>query len=134
ILDALEGVTGVTHPAPIFGGTEREGEEELRERVLLKFAGSEAANIVWYRSTAMEQPGVGRVTVIPVGEGPGTVVVILMDRDGQPVSDTIVDDFQERMDPIPGQGAGEAPIDHTVIVVTPEVVEIDVVGSITFDS
>lgn len=133
ILDALEGVETVTNEEPTLNGADEEDDDELLKRLLLEFQGGGAGNQTDYERWSLEVPSVGIVTVIPIADGPGTVKVIIAGPTGDPVSEDVVDDLQEALDPLPGQGAGIAPIDHTVTVVTPEQVEILVDALIDFE-
>jgi uncharacterized phage protein gp47/JayE len=73
--------------------------------------------VVDYRRWAADQ-GIPRSTVIPVWNGPGTVLVVAMNADGTPVAAATVTSLQEFLDPTPGLGQGQAPIGATVTVVT----------------
>lgn len=64
------------------GGTERETDEALRDRLLLRIrqppqGGAESDYVLW----ALEVPGVTRVWPKPLGMGPGTVVVLFVTDD-----------------------------------------------------
>jgi uncharacterized phage protein gp47/JayE len=134
LLDGLDGITGVTNDAPTLNGTEDEDDDQLRSRLSLEFQGGGGGNQVDYQRWAFDFDGVGAVTVIPVADGPGTVTVVISGAGGDPVSEDLVDDVQFALDPLPGKGAGIAPVDHTVTVVTPELVIIDVDAVIDFET
>lgn len=71
--------------------------------------------------------GVGGTVVIPVWAGGGTVKVIIINSDYGVASETQVATVQEAIDPAPhGTGTGLAPIGHTVTVVTPVAVPVNV--------
>jgi uncharacterized phage protein gp47/JayE len=126
------GIDVVYNPEPATGGTEPELDDELRERILLEYGGQGAGNISDYKRWALAFPGVGRVFVNPVWDGPSTVQVVVMGSDGDPVASTVVDGLQQQLDPIPGQGAGLAPIGAIVTVQTPTVLPIAVIAPIAF--
>lgn len=134
VLDALEGIETVTNEEPTRNGADEENDDELLKRLLLEFQGGGAGNQADYERWSLEVPSVGIVTVIPVADGPGTVKIIISGPTGDPVSEDIVDDLQEELDPLPGQGAGIAPVDHTVTVVTPTQIEITVDAEIDFEA
>lgn len=93
-------VVTVTNPDATHGGEEAETDEQLRKRVLDSFrlrAGG--GTISDYMQWAGEFPGVGRVTVVALGRGPGTVVVIVSTADGGPVSDDVRIGLQNHLDP-----------------------------------
>lgn len=88
----LDGVTAVTNPEPITGGTEAEGDESLRSRLMendrnksISYVGS----IADYRRWALEVPGVGSVTVIPATDDSGLVTVVITDGNGDPANETL---------------------------------------------
>ncbi|MGH2939838.1 MAG: baseplate J/gp47 family protein [Solirubrobacterales bacterium] len=127
----LGGVEAVTNAEPIVGGEDPEDDESLRERLIEAKDGEGPGNQkdyrIWGRAFSAE---IGRVVVIPLWEGPGTVLVIILTGSGDPVSAEIVDAFQAFLDPVAGMGEGEAPIGPAVTVVTAEVVEVDVAAKI----
>jgi uncharacterized phage protein gp47/JayE len=128
-VDALD---SVTNAAPTQGGVDVESDAALRERIMLEFAGRGMGNINDYRRSALALAGVGRVTVIPVWNGPGTVKVVLMDEDGGPVSSVVTDAATAFFDPVTGDAEGAAPPGVEVTISTPTQVPIDVVATVTF--
>lgn len=127
------GATSVTNGAAINGGTDAQTDETLLRRLLERFEGIGPGNIRAYKVWAGEQPGVGKVVVKPDWNGRGTVLVILLTEDGQPVAADVVEAVQAFLDPVPGKGEGQAPIGHEVTVVTAEGVPIDVTAEIEFE-
>lgn len=114
------------------GGAEEESDSDFRDRILGAYLGSTGGgNVSDYRRWALARQGVERVTVIPVWNGPGTVLVIAMQRDGTPVAQSVVDALQAYLDPYSGQGAGQAPIGAQVTVTTSTMLDIDIVGVVT---
>lgn len=93
------GVTSITNDAPITGGTAPETDEALIDRILARFRDPGSWNAVTYEANARSQSGVGRATVIPEGAGPGTVIIILMTANGQAVAQSVVDAYQNAIDP-----------------------------------
>jgi uncharacterized phage protein gp47/JayE len=128
------GIASVTNDESMDGGSEVESDEALKTRLTQLFQGRGSGNQADYTRWALAEPGVGRVTVIPLWNGLGTVQVIIMDDDGRPVGPAVVTSLQTRLDPVPGQGAGQAPIDHEVTVDTPVEITIDVAATLTFKS
>ncbi|MCA1571255.1 MAG: baseplate J/gp47 family protein [Chloroflexi bacterium] len=111
-------VATVTNALPMAGGTDVEDDDELRQRVLDAYEGRGAGSARDYRAWARAYPGVGRVTVIPLWNGAGTVRVIVTTITGGPVSQAVLDGLQALLDPIPGQAGGDAPVGATVTVST----------------
>jgi uncharacterized phage protein gp47/JayE len=127
-----EGIDYVTNEDATANGEETESDEALRLRILLEYAGSGSGNINDYKRWALAKPGVGRVYVEPVWNGPGTVHVVIMDASGGAVSSSLVDELQTDLDPIPGEGRGLAPVGINVTVSTPATIDLDIVATITF--
>lgn len=123
----------VTNEDPITGGTEAETDESLRERVLGSFQGQGAGNKRDYERWARAWVGVGRATVIPLWNGPGTVKVIITTIDGQPASQETIDGLQNDLDPVPGLAEGRAPVSAIVTVDTAMVRTIEIAASVEFE-
>lgn len=125
LLDKVDGIEKVTNLLATSGGTDREDDESLRQRILEKVrhpgaSGNKSDYINW----ALEVPGVGGVRVIPLWDGPGTVKVVLLGTDKKPASQAIVDAVQKYIAPV--DGSGKAPIGARVTVVAAKAVPIDV--------
>lgn len=129
----IAGVT-VSNAAALSGGTEAETDDALRERVLGAYAGQGAGNKKDYERWARAWAGVGRVTVVPLWNGPGTVKLIITDAGGNPVSAATIAGLQNDLDPTPGMAEGQAPVGAIVTVVTGVALLIDVVASVRFDA
>lgn len=101
ITEVLTPIAGasVTNPTETVGGTDPETDEAYRVALLGRYEPGAAGNEADYRRWALDEPGVGRVTVIPLGSGPGTVIVVVSTAEGDPVSAAVVDSLQQRLDP-----------------------------------
>lgn len=130
----VAGVEAVTNADPILGGADPESDESLRERLIESKDGEGPGNTtdykVWARAYAAE---IGRVVVIPLWNGAGTVLVILLTAEGDPVSEETVDGFQLFIDPVPAKGEGLAPVGATVTVATAEGVKVDVEAEVELE-
>lgn len=126
--------TGVTftNPSPTQGGTDPESDDALRTRVMQAIAGTGGANQAAYQKWASAWPGVGAVKVVPAWNGPDTVLVMVTDPQGQPLPAQTVTDLQNDLDPVPGKGAGTAPVGAQVAVETSVAREITVVATVTW--
>ncbi|GBF35487.1 phage-like element PBSX protein xkdT [Desulfocucumis palustris] len=123
----VNGVSAVTNESPVTGGADTESDDDLRDRFLTRVrTPGTSGNKADYMQWALEVAGVGAVQVIPLWNGPGTVKVVLLDRDKQPASQAIVDAAQGYIDPNPGMGEGKAPIGAAVTVTAAAMVNIDV--------
>jgi uncharacterized phage protein gp47/JayE len=131
----LGGVEAVTNEEPIVGGSDPEDDESLRERLIEARDGEGPGNQrdyrIWSRAFSAE---IGRVVVIPLWNGPGTVLVIVLTATGDPVSAETVDALQNFLDPVAGLGEGEAPVGPTVTVATAEVLEVDISALVEFEA
>lgn len=98
----LSGIESVTNEAAATGGTDGEDDDTLRARIMavdrygdLSFVGNDSDYIRW----AQEINGVGSVVVVPEwqGAGTGTVKLIVMDSNGSPATQTILDNVYEHI-------------------------------------
>ena len=122
---SIAGVRSVINPDAATGGTDTEDDESFRKRLLASYSdaplsGAKRDYIRW----AQEVPGVGEVFVIPEWDGASTVKVIILDANGAPANQTLVNEVQEYI--APGDGDGLAPIGAVVTVAPPETMEINV--------
>lgn len=127
------GASSIVNKAAIAGGTDPETDEALLKRLLERFDGIGPGNIRAYKVWAGEDPGVGKVVVVPLWNGPNTVKVILLTATGDPVSAEVVERVQANLDPVPGKGEGQAPIGHEVTVGTAEAIKVDFSAEIEFE-
>jgi len=117
LVQQLPGVTGLSNPEAITGGADEESDESLLARYLLKVRQpGTSGNKADYQQWALETPGVSRVQVEPLWNGPGTVRLFVLDEQKRSPNPTIVSAVQEAIAPIDGLGEGKAPIGSTVTV------------------
>lgn len=85
LLDALTGVNFLTNPQPFTGGSDAEGDELYRARILKAYAmvptGSNAA---WYRDAALSYDGITAAQAVPRANGAGTVALYLWGEGAEP--------------------------------------------------
>jgi len=128
--EPINGIASVTNPEPFTGGTEMEDDDSFRERILAAYdeplSGAKKDYIRW----AKEVPGVGDVYVIPLWAGPGTVKVLIMDSNGQPANQELIEAVQNHIAPDGNLGGGLAPIGADVTVDAPEVFAVDIAFSL----
>ena len=86
-------ITEVINPEAITGGTERESNDDFYDRIAaeyqnsMTYLGNDADYIRWSK-----QAGAGDCIVIAAAEGPGTVKLVLVDGNGQPANEKLVQD------------------------------------------
>ncbi len=85
-------ITEVSNPDPIKGGTERESNDDYYDRIAEEYAhsltylGNDSDFVRWAKEV-----GAGDCIVIQAAEGPGTVKLVLVDRNGQPANEELVE-------------------------------------------
>lgn len=129
----LPGIT-FTNANPTTGGTDPETDEALVERLLEEFGGKGGGTVRDYRVWARERAGVGHVTVIPAWSGANTVLVIITGPKGLATSAETVELLQAELDPLPGLGAGKAPVGAVVTVQTAASLNVTVAATLNFES
>ena len=115
---------------------DNETDEHLRNRLLstdswIAYGG----NIADYLDMLSKISSVGSAQVYPVWDGGGTVKLVILDNDLMPASSTLLTQIKNKIDPpdSEGLGYGLAPIDHTVTVVAPELVKINILTKVEVD-
>lgn len=89
-------VTEVNNPEPITGGTERESDDDYWDRIAaeydnsMTYLGNDGDYIRWAK-----QAGAGDCIVVSAAEGPGTVKLVLVDGNGQPANEKLVQDVYD---------------------------------------
>lgn len=92
-------------------------------------------NIAQYKRWCSEYDGIGNAKIFPLWNGSNTVKVSILSASNTRASDTLVQEFQEYLDPnIEGMGNGVAPIGAFVTVTTATEVPINVKASVTMKS
>lgn len=131
----IPGITSVTNEEPTTGGSDIEEDDALLPRVLDALAGPLGNGTkADYRRLLLGRPGVGFVTVIRAARGPGTVDVYVTDLNNDPLAPAALADLQAWLDPVGGEGEGEAPLEHDVLVLTPTGTAVDVVTDAVYAS
>ena len=88
---APAGVEAVTNPAALTDGSDGEGDDSLRARVLNSYRKlPNGANMAYYETQALNVDGVAAVKVLPRNRGVGTVDVVIAAENGVP-SQTLLD-------------------------------------------
>lgn len=91
-----EEIIDITNPMAITGGQEQETDDDYYDRIKAEYEnnktylGNDADYIRWAK-----EAGAGDCKVVPAFEGPGTVKLILTDRNGRPADDKLMQTVYE---------------------------------------
>lgn len=136
-LTSINNLGSVTIDTPTKPGVDKETDAELRERAIIKlnqesFAGNKAS----YIKLVKDLDGVDDCKVFPVWNGGGTVKIAIIGANGQIPDEEFIESLQTQIDPIQnqGEGIGLAPIGHTVTVVAPDRLNVNVKATLTIES
>lgn len=89
--NSISGITAVTNPAAAAGGSDAESDASLVQRYYAYLqTPATSGNVHHYEQWALETSGVGAVKVTPLESGPGTVGVLIVGPQKQPVDSEIV--------------------------------------------
>ncbi|CEP67895.1 Baseplate assembly protein J-like, predicted [Moorella glycerini] len=100
LYETYPGITGIDNPEPATGGLDEEDDASLLARYLQRVRSPSAGgNKADYVNWAMEVPGVGGVSVIPVRDGPGTVSIAIINTNKEPADQALVDEVQNYIAP-----------------------------------
>lgn len=138
LISKIDGIKLVNNAEGFTGGTDIEDEEHFRARVMAAdqeehLSGSDSDYVKW----ALEVDGVGSAYPIEEWNGPGTVKLLILDKNGQPATQTLIKAVQDYIypDKLPGQNrGGKAPIGAVVTIDTPVTLSINVKAKYTFTS
>lgn len=96
----IEGLEAATFGAIYENGSDEEGDEALRTRVIEKIAGpAENGNVQHYKTWCEEVDGVGRARITPLWLGENTIKAVLIDPTGRPCGEAKVAEVQRIVDP-----------------------------------
>ena len=86
-------IISVTNSEPVTGGTERENNGDYYDRIAAEYENSMTylGNDSDYERWAKEA-GAGDCIVVSAADGPGTVKLVLVDQNGQPANQTLIND------------------------------------------
>lgn len=89
--EPVDEITGISNPDAIVGGTEEESDDDYYDRIAAEYESSRTyiGNDTDYKRWAQEA-GAGDCVIDAADEGPGTVKLVLIDTNGQPASDALV--------------------------------------------
>lgn len=130
VATSINGVKEITNEEDFKGGTNIEDEEHFRERVMNaeqeeSLSGADSDYIRW----AKEVDGVGYAYVIEEWNGPGTVKILILDKNGQAATEELISKVKEYIYPDKKEGenrGGKAPLGAIVTISTPTTLEINI--------
>lgn len=129
----IKGITEIKNEKGITGGTDREDDESLRQRIQeanetqdISFVGNDNDYIRW----AKEVVGVGVVIVIPEWNGAGTVKLVIMDANRKPANKTMLEHVYNYIISPDKRLQRKAPIGAILTVVAPELIKIKLAGKL----
>lgn len=94
----IKGITEVTNPEAVRGGTERENNDDYYDRIAaeydnsMTYLGNDSDYIRWAK-----EAGAGDCIVVAAWNGPGTVKLVLVDGNGQPANEKLVKDVYDHI-------------------------------------
>lgn len=132
----INGVQSITNEQAFSGGTDIETDSHYSDRIVEveqqeKLSGADGDYIRW----AKEVDGVGYAYVESEWNGPGTVKLLILDKNGQIATQTLIDSTQKHICPIVPKGqnrGGLAPIGATVTVTTPTILNLSIKATFAF--
>lgn len=133
----MTGITEITNPEPMTGGTQEESDYDLWLRIdesNISAGESFVGNDSDYKRWAEEVSGVGRAQVIPEWDGPGTVKIILLDSNGEAANAAIIAEVYDHIVSPGDRLRRKAPIGATVTVDAPVALVIDYAVTLTLDT
>ena len=135
LITPINGVESVTNEEAFTGGTDLEDEEHYRERVLEEYKNeATSGNEEHYKKWAKEVEGVGNAYVKSEWNGPGTVKVLILDKNNKTANKELIDKVQNYIAPIVPKGqnrGGKAPLGAIVTVDTPTTLTVNIKAKFT---
>lgn len=133
----MTGINSITNAEAMTGGATEENDDTLRARIKeylatanVSFTGCDAD----YKRWSLELDEVGSVVVMPEWNGPGTVKLVVLDRNGEPANRVILDAVYNHIVSPDDRDSRLAPIGATVTVVAPTTKNIAIACTLTLES
>lgn len=117
----------------VIEGEDESSDDHIREIYYNQIKNTSAdGNVAQYMNWCESYPGIGGYKVTQLWNGPNTVKVSILNTSNTIASETLVNDFQEYLDPnVTGMGDGVAPIGAFVTVTTATELPIDITATVT---
>lgn len=136
-INYIDGLTSAELVEVLVPGEDEEDTEVFRERYFDNYDSTAfGGNRKDYKDRVRPLPGVGGVKVYRAWNGGGTVKLVIIDSQFKVPTQSLVNEVQEKVDPLyaQGEGVGLAPMDHIVTVFPVEGMAIDVVLNIAYQT
>lgn len=131
-LQPIEELEGFEHGELIellVPGVDEEDEEALRQRIMEDFGTKECAgNKKYYKSALEEMEGVGGAKTFRREEGADNFFIKIISEEYRKPDEAKIQEIQEKVDPLPGEGEGIAPIGHKPVIIgaDEEIIDIEI--------
>ena len=103
----IQGLNSAVFGKIMESGADEETDISLRERIREKIGGpAENGNKQHYKTWCESVEGVGKAKIVPLWDGPNTVKGIIINPNGLPAEDSVIQRVQEYVDP-GSKGLGE---------------------------
>lgn len=131
----IPGIRGITDKGITIPGAAAENDQEAWDRYYYKVNNPDTGgNRHDYVRWTQEVTGVGKVKVLPLWAGNGTVKVVITDTEGEPGSPLLVEEVQEYLDPgASGLGDGKAPCGAQVTAVSAANLPVNIAANVTYN-
>lgn len=132
----LTGVTGVTNEEAVTGGTEREDDISLQNRITeydRTQGQSYVGNVADYKRWATSVDGVGAAIIIPANDDTGLVTIILIDANGAPATEELCEEVYNYIMRPDDEDKRLAPVNAYLSVIPPETLTICVKATTELD-
>lgn len=135
-IDYIDGLKTAVLSDVLIVGEEEESTEDFRTRYFSAINNEVTeGNVAQYVTWCDAYQGIGRCKIFPLWNGANTVKVSILNSDNGIASQTLIDEFQEYLDPdSEGKGNGVAPIGAMVTVSTATAKTIYVSASVVLKS
>lgn len=128
LIEPTSNVKKITNRVPFKGGTERETDDEFRERFIIFMTDkATSGNVADYMQWATSVDGVKDARVYPLWNGNGTVKVVIFGNSNTAVDESVLKNCQEYINI-------KKPIGADVTVATPTALNVNIAATLTLES
>lgn len=128
LIEPNSNVTRISNRVPFKGGTERETDDEFRERFTIYMTDkATSGNVADYMQWATSVDGVKDARAYPLWNGNGTVKIVIFGNSNTAVDESVLNNCKEYINI-------KKPIGADVTVVTPTALNINIAATLTLES